>query len=193
MKPTRLAVIGLCLPILACYEEPVRDHLHIHFTPGQAIIVTAVRDIAPPSSAGDNPAVEDRVDEARTDLASGWDRWSQGFVEIEDSVERPPVSLWRSLENMVGHWIEPDLITALVRPGPDEFQPEPDPVSFASLRRRWAPAPDPTELETEIRNRLRPEPVYLIRWQTRTPIEDEDEVYGQALQMLRTAEQDLPD
>ena len=378
MRPHRTLVVALCLPLLACYEEPVRDHLHIHFAPGQAIVVTAIRDIAPPSSAGDNPAVEERTDEARTDLASGWDRWSrsfsdlgaiadrstierhdgqprrgihsalldsfrpierllgneglgalydetggirelqlhptgagqatrqqramfdasltgwskevsayleaatalyayldeaperavpcishvfdihaeesgpltdreddlvrelkptmervaevllidtgqayslnelsrlvfdtfqgrltialdgptvdlEGFVEGETFIERPPVSLWNSLESAVGQWLEPDLVTALVRPGPDEFQPEPDPVSFATLRRRWAPAPNPAAVEIELSKRLKPEPVYLVRWQTRPPIEDEDEVYEAALHMLRTAEQNLPD
>jgi len=378
MRPHRTLVVALCLPLLACYEEPVRDHLHIHFAPGPAIVVTAIRDIAPPSSASDNPAVEERTDEARTDLASGWDRWSrsfsdlgaiadrstierhdgqarrgihsalldsfrpierllgneglsalynetgsvrelqlhptgagqatrqqramfdasltvwskevsaylqaatalyayldeaperavpcishvfdihaeesgpmtdreddlvrelkptmervaevllidtgqayslnelsrlvfdtfqgrltialdgpivdlEGFVEGEAFIERPPVSLWNSLESMVGQWLEPDLVTALVRPGPDEFQPEPDPVSFASLGRRWAPPPDPATVELELRDRLQPSPLYLVRWQTRPPIEDEDEVYEAALQMLRTAEQNLPD
>jgi len=378
VKFIRIAVVGLCLPVLACFEEPVRDHLHIHFMPGKAIVVTAVRDIVPPSSAGNNPAVESRADEARTDLASGWDRWSrsfsdlgaiadrstierrdgqarrgvhsavmdsfrpmerllgneglgaffqetngvrelqlnpagggqatrqqraileasltewskevaaylkastnlyayldeaqdravscishvfdihteqsgplsehegelvnevkqtmervaevllidtgqayslnelsrlvydtfqgrltiapdgpivelEGFVEGADFIERPPVSLWRSFETMVGQWFEPDLVTALVRPGPDQFQPEPDPVSFASLPRRWSPPPDPTTVELELRERLQPEPIYLASWQTRPPLQDEDEVYGQALEMLRTAEQNLPD
>ncbi len=55
MKTLRFAIVGLCLPLLACYEEPVRDHLHIVFSPGPAIIVTAIRDIAPPAAAGDNP------------------------------------------------------------------------------------------------------------------------------------------
>ena len=41
----------------------------------------------------------------------------EGFVEGEDFIERPPVSLWHCLESMVGQWLEPDLITALVRPG----------------------------------------------------------------------------
>lgn len=371
-------VVVLCLPLLACYEEPVRDHLHIAFAPGPAIVVTAVRDIAPPSSANDNPAVEERTNEARADLASGWDRWSrsfaqlgaiaerstiersdsqprrgihsalldsfrpierllgneglgafydetagvrelqlhpagtgqatrqqratldqsltgwskevsdylaaatalyayldesperaapcishvfdihaeesgpltnreddlvrelkpsmervaeillidsgeayslnelsrlvfdtfqgrltmaldgpiielEGFSEDEDFIERPPVSLWRSLESMVGQWLEPDLITALVRPGPDEFQPEPDPAAFASLPRRWAPHPDPAAVEIEVRDRLEPASVYLVRWQTRDALEDEDEAFSSALQMLRTAEQNLPE
>jgi hypothetical protein len=382
VQHSRIVVAALCLPLLACYEEPVRDHLHIHFTTGPAIVVTAARDIAPQSSGSDNPAVEERVDEASSDLASGWDRWSRGFAELgaiadrttierhdgqvrrgihsalldsfrpierllgneglgsfyreadgvrelqlhpagagqatrqqramldasltdwskdvaayleataalyafldrspdravlclgyifdedqeslgplsrnegelvsavvesmeqiagvllietgqayslnelsrlvfdtfqgrltiapdgpaievegfvenEGFIERPPVSLWRALETMVGQWIVPDLITAMVRPGPDEIQPDPDPVVFANVPRRWAPAPEPATVETEIRNRLQPEPVYLVRWQTRPPIEDEDEdedeVYDSALQMLRTAEQHLPD
>ncbi len=64
---------------------------------------------------------------------------------------------------------------------------------FASLQRRWAPAPDPATVETELRNRLKPEPVYLVRWQTRPAPEDEDEVYELALQQLANAERDLPE
>jgi hypothetical protein len=378
MKPLKIAVVALCLPLLACYEEPVRDHLHVVFSPGPAIIVTAIRDIAPPAAAGDNPIVEERTDEARSELASGWDRWGRSFAEIdaiadrstierhdgqprrgihsalvdsfrpverllgneglgafydenggirelqlhpvgagqatrqqraqledalnnwsqevaayfkataalyahldrapdraalcfgyifdedEDSlgplgktegelvaavvesmeevadvllidsgqayslnelsrlvydtfqgrltvtldgavvelegfvdnvtyIERPPVDLWRALETMVGQWLAPDLVTAMVRPGPDASQPDPDPVEFASLPRRWSPAPDPATVEAELRSRLQPEPVYLVRWQTRPAPEDEDEVYSLALQQLATAEQDLPD
>ena len=64
---------------------------------------------------------------------------------------------------------------------------------FASLGRRWAPAPDPATVEIELRDRLEPESVYLVRWQTRPAPEDEDEVYEMALGLLRTAEQNLPD
>lgn len=379
MKSVRAVfALGLCLPLFACYEEPVRDHLHIVFSPGPAIVITAVRDIASSEAAGENSAVEERTDEARMDLATGLDRWSrsfseigaiadrstierhdgqprrgihsalldsfrpverllgnegldaffdesggvrelqlrplgagqasrqqrvafdaslvdwseevsaylaaatalyahldrapdravlcfgyifdedqeslgplgktegelvaavidamervaavlridkgqayslnelsrlvcdtfqgrltvtvdgpvvetEGFVDHETFVERPPVDLWRALETMVGQWLVPDLVTAMARPGPNEIQPDPDPVDFASLARRWAPAPDPATVEAELRSRLQPEPVYLVRWQTRPAPEDEDEIYSLALQQLATAEQDLPD
>ena len=378
MKRIRLTIVGLCLPLLACYEEPVRDHLHIAFAPGPAIVVTAVRDIASPGSGGENPAVADRLDEASSDLAGGWDRWSrsfaslgalaerstierhdgrarrgihsalvdsfrpverllgneglgafydetgrvrelqlhpagagqatrqqralvdealgswseevsayleattalyayfdrapdravlcfgyifdedeeslgplskgegelvaavintmervadvllidsnqayslnelsrlvfdtfqgrltvaldgpilerEGFIEGEGFVERPAVSLWRSFGTMVGQWLEPDLVTAMVTPGPEANQPEPDPVDFAAMPRSWAPPPDPLTVESELRSRLRPESVYLVRWQTRPAPDDEDEVYELALQQLATAEQNLPE
>jgi hypothetical protein len=378
MKRICLTVVALCLPLLACYEEPVRDHLHISFAPGPAIVVTAVRDIASPGSAGENPAVADRLDEARSDLAGGWDRWSrsfaelgalaerstierhdgrarrgihsalvdsfrpverllgneglgayynetdgirdlqlhpagagqatrqqraqldealvawseevssyleaatalyvyldrtperavlcfgyifdedeeslgplntgegelvaavietmervadvllidsnqayslnelsrlvfdtfqgrltvtldgpiikrEGFIEGEGYVERPPVSLWRSLETMVGQWLVPDLVTAMVTPGPEANQPEPDPVAFAAMPRSWAPPPEPLTVESVLRSRLRPESVYLVRWQTRPAPDDENEVYELALQQLATAEQNLPE
>jgi len=355
----------------------VRDHLHIVFSPGPAIVITAVRDIASPSSASDNPAVENRMDDARSDLESGWDRWSrsfaeigaiaerstivrhhgsasrgvhsalvdsfrpverllgneglgaffdddgrirefqlhptggghasrqqretleddiagwaeavadyleaatalyayldqapdraalcfgyifdedqenlgplstnegelvsgvvetmervadallidtgrayslnelsrlvhdtfqgrltvtvdgpileiEGFVEHETFVERPAVDLWRALEALTGRWLRPDIVTSLVTPGPDAIQPDPDPLSFASLQRSWAPAPDALTVELEIRNQLQPEEVYIVRWQTRPAPADEDEVYELALQQLATAEQNLP-
>jgi hypothetical protein len=362
----------------ACYEEPVRDHLHIAFAPGAAIIVTAVQEIAPPSSADDNPAVEARLDGARADLAGGWDRWSQGFaalepiaerttierqdgvarrgihsalvdsfrpverllasqglgvlyddtggvrelqifpagvgqasrqqralldgglaawskqvaayldaavalyayldrepdravpclahvfddhpetsgpladhetelvdtlkptmervadalliesgqayslnelsrlvfdtfqgrltvapdgpvleaegfVEHEDCLERPPVDLWRALESMAGGWLAPELVTAMVTPGPPSAQPDPDPVSFATLPRRWAPAPDAATVESELRARLRPEPLYRVTWQTLPRPESDETELGVALDMLTNAERDVPD
>ena len=80
----------------------------------------------------------------------------------------------------------------MVTPGPEEIQPEPDPEEFASRPRRWAPAPDPSTVESELRSRLQPEEVYVVRWQTRPAPKDEDEIYELALLQLATAEQDLP-
>lgn len=373
-----LACALLCLPLLACYEEPVRDHLHIAFAAGPAIVVTAVRDVADPDVAGDNTAVEERVREAQTDLESGWDRWSRSFTELDafaerstierregrarrgihsalvdsfrplerllgheglgavfeeagglrelqlfptgagqatrqqrdrlegqlrewsqlvaeyfeaatalyayleraperavpclahvfdiraeesgplrhreeelvtavkrtmepvadvllietgdayslnelsrlvfdtfqgrltiavdgpvteivgfvdhtDHVERPPVDLWSSLESMSALWLSPDLVTAMVGPGPDATQPEPDPVAFAGLPRRWEPPPDAWAVESELRSRLRPEEVYRVRWRTRPVAADDDEVVLTAFRMLADAENNLPE
>lgn len=378
MKPIKLAVAGLCLPLLACYEEPIRDHLHIAFTPGPAIVVTAARDIAAPSSGRDNPALEERLEEARSELGGGWDRWTRSFadlgaiaerstlerldgtirrgihsalldsfrpverllgneglsttytsvegirelrldpagfgqatrqqrtvvdetlvswseevaayleavttlyayldrapdraavcfgyifdedeesldplstdegrlvapvietmervadvllidsgqayslnelsrlvfdpfqgrltiapdgpiVEIEgfteggDFLERPPISLWASLETMAGLWLAPDLVTALVTPGPVGLQPSPDPVVFASRPRRWRTAPDPSTVESELRTRLRPEAIYRVRWQSQPAPKNDDETLEIAFRMLATAEGHLPD
>jgi hypothetical protein len=379
MKILRLATVVLCLPILGCYEEPVRDHLHLVFSPGPPIVVTAVRDIAAHGTAGDNSAVEDRLDEARTDIEGGWDRWSRGFAElgavadrttverhggetrrgihsallesfrplerllanegletfyddrgagervlelrpastgqasrqqrehlaaavdewsadvaayleaatalyayldrapdralpclahlfddqpegsgplgegeerlvetvkqrmeavaavllidegqayslnelsrlVHDTfqgrltitvdgpvleiaglvehptfVERPPVDLWRALEGLTGRWLAPDLVTAMVAPGPDSAQPDPDPAIFAAEPRRWAAPPDAAEVAAELRARLRPEELYLVRWQTPPAPDDEDELATLALGLLADAERSLPD
>lgn len=378
MKPLRLAVVVSCLPLFGCYEEPVRDHLHIAFAPGPAIIVTAVQDIGSSSSAQDNAAVEARLDEARSDLDAGWDRWSRGLVDLEPEaerrvierhdgqarrgvhsalitrfrplerflgnqglgafyreasgvrelqlhpvggggatrqqrdmldenlatwaaevaayleaaaalyeyldrapdravpcfahifdidaedagplsdregelvraakrstervaevllipdgqayslnelsrlvfdtfqgrltiavdgpvlenegfaehelfLERPQVDLWSALNEVVGRWVTPDMVTALVRPGPADIQPEPDPRDFAALPRRWSTPPDSGTLEATLRSRLRPEPIYRVVWQTRPAPDNEIEISEAALAALRTAELDLPD
>ena len=375
---TGVAVVVLCLPLVGCYEEPVRDHLHVVFMPGPAIIVTAVQDIGSPPSAQDNAAVEARMDEARSDLDAGWDRWSRGLVDLEPEaerriierhdgqvrrglhsalittfrplerflgnqglgafyreasgirelqlnpvggggatrqqrdmldedlaiwsaevaayleaavalyqyldraperavpcfahifdidaenagplsdhegdlvreatrgteavaeallipdgqayslnelsrlvfdtfqgrltiavdgpvleiegfvehelfLERPQVDLWRALEDTVGRWLAPDMVTALVRPGPAEIQPEPDPRDFAALPRRWSAPPDSATVEDDLRGRLIPESVYRVTWRTRPAPDNEIEVYEAALAALRTAESDLPD
>lgn len=362
-----VAVIACCLPLVGCYEEPVRDHLHIAFLPGGAIIVTAARDIGPPGSAGDNPAVKERLDQARADLAVGWDRWSRGFAELETLADRTTVErhggdvvrgvhsallddfrpverllgleglgafldrsgdvrelqlvpagsgqatrqqrelverwlgdwsadvaaylgatvqLYRHLERApgravpcfahvfdhhtdasgplsekeaelvaavketservaeallipdgqdhsanelsrlvfdtfhgrltvavdgpvlesegfvehatflerppVGLWLAPDLVTAMVTPGPENAQPDPDPADFAALPRRWFAAPDPAGVEAALRACLTPEPVYRVRWRSRA-VPDDDRALEEALAALAAAESNLPD
>jgi hypothetical protein len=377
MTARRWLVLCLCLPMAACYEEPVRDHLHLRFAPGEITIVTAVREIGSPDRAGDNTAVADRMDEARSNLDAGWDRWSRGFpdldaiaerttierleglarrgihsallgdirrlerflgsqglgahfdddgtrrelqlyptgagtatrqqrdrldraiiswsedvaayldaatalyahldraphrapacfahvfdidaeaagpldpaeeplvievkrtmedvaavllidsdrayslnelaglvfdtfegrltiavdgpaiefdgfVEHDGFFERPPVDLWSALKNLADLWISPDLVTELVRPGPADIQPEPNPRVFAARPRRWAPPPDPGVVESELRARLHPEPVYRLRWRT-TPVPDDDlDALEFGLGLLADAERDLP-
>ena len=371
-------VLVSCLPLLACYEEPVRDHLHIAFGPGQIVIVTAVRDIATPESAGDNRAVEDRLDQARSDLEGGWDRWSRSFLELgaiadrstivrdegrpsrgihsalldsfrpverllgneglgaflersdatcelqlyptgsgqatrpqretfergladwsdavadyfaaavelydylaeapdraipcfahifddhpEESgpltddegdlvttlkdriervseallipdgeayslnelsrlvfdtfqgrltvavdgpvieldgfidrttyLERPPVDLWRGLEALTDRWLVPDLVTAMVAPGPERAQPDTDLVAFANVPRRWSPPPDAGAVEAGLRVKLRPEDLYRVRWRPRPAPATDEELDLLAVERLASAERDLPD
>ena len=117
----------------------------------------------------------------------------EGFTDHETFVERPPVDLWRALQTMVDHWLAPDLVTSMVIPGPEDAQPEIDPVAFAGRPRRWSPPPDPSTVESELLTGLRPEEVYRIRWQTRSVPVDEDEELELALELLAGAERNLPD
>ena len=118
---------------------------------------------------------------------------TEGFIEHELFLERPQVDLWRALEVAVGQWLRPDMVTALVRPGPADVQPEPDPRDFAALPRHWSTPPDLGTLEGSLRSRLRPESIYRVVWQTRPAPDNEIEIYEAALAALRTAELDLPD
>ena len=117
----------------------------------------------------------------------------EGFIERTSFYERPPVELWRALENASTTWISPDLVTSMVVPGTDNAQPEVDPISFAALPRRWSPAPDAWTVESEIRAHLQPEEICRLRWRTRPAPDDEDEVFETAMRMLNTAEADLPE
>jgi hypothetical protein len=118
----------------------------------------------------------------------------EGFVEHPLFIERPPVDLWHALESMVGQWLVPDLVTAMVGPGPEELQPDPDPVEFASLSRHWVQeAPEPSAVEAELRNRLRPEEVYRVRWRTPPVPNDEEMALLAAVDLLAIAEQELPE
>ena len=50
-------VVGLlCVVLVGCFEEPVREHIHAHFTPDGRVVITLVQQLASPDAASDNPA-----------------------------------------------------------------------------------------------------------------------------------------
>jgi len=340
VNAVRAAVVAAaCLATCACFEEPVREHLHLTMLGGGVVVVTAVEDVAGPELAGSNQRLIDRLDEARTEIERGWDRWRplfdelepvaersivervdglarralysgvvssfepvqhflggvglaatldtdgplyelqlaptgappatwnerqeverrldewsvtvaaylaeaselyehldrrpdravaclshlfdshgeesgpldereeeliialkerieavseallvggdemfslnelsrrafdpsparltlsvmgetveiEGFLDQDGYLERPAIDLWNALTALEGRWIAPDLVTAMVAPGPGELQPHPDPELFAGLDRRYAPAPDPVDVAAALRSHL---------------------------------------
>ena len=92
MPATRAAVIvAACLAAVACWEEPVRERLHLTVLGDQAVVVTAVQDVAGPEVAEDNPQLAARLDEARADIERGWDRWRPLFDELQPGIERTTI------------------------------------------------------------------------------------------------------
>ncbi len=83
-----LLVAVLCSLLAACFEEPVREHLHVHVTPYGPVVLTAVQQVAGPEIAHGNPLLADRLDETRAANEQGWDRWSSSFVDLEPAAER---------------------------------------------------------------------------------------------------------
>lgn len=82
-----LAVFG-CLLLSGCFEEPVREHVHIHINGPDSFGVTVVQEIASPEIARGNRAVETRMEEARDAMEKGWDRWSRIFSSQQPIAER---------------------------------------------------------------------------------------------------------
>ncbi len=344
-----LTIVAISLMTAGCFEEPVREHVHLSFLGGGAAVVTTVQEVAAPWEAGSNPALAGRLDDARSELESGWDRWrplydqlqpaaerysvemvdglvrratygavvasfdpveqffgaeglsavffvdgtiselqlypvggtratrtqrqlveaeidvwaaavadylghaialytyleqrpdravpclahifdehgpdptplegreerlvldlkpaiervadvllvpddraftpnelvrlafdpfparltvaldghlisSEGFTEHDGFLERPRVDLWTALQTLEGQWVSPDLVTAMVVPGPEDQQPEIDPVSFAALPRRFAAPPNAAEVSAILRQALVPRDVHVLRW-----------------------------
>ncbi len=88
-----------------------------------------------------------------------------GFVRRgELLVERPTRDPWRALVALNGRWLEPDLVTALVAPAPDDRQPEPEPEEFAARPRWAAPPPAATEVEAVLLQELVPADRHLVTW-----------------------------
>ena len=107
MRRLRTALIfALCLPLVGCFEEPVREHLHLYFTAGAEIVVTAVQQVAGPDRGRDNIELEDRMDSARGELERGLDRWSRRFELLRPlaehlSLERVEGEVRRSVHSAV--------------------------------------------------------------------------------------------
>ena len=107
MRQTRIALTALlCLPLLGCFEEPVREHLHLTLSGHGPVIVTVVQEVTPSDGTGDNPVLNDRLEESRDTIDHGLDPWSQRFALLEPlaehvSVERVAGELRRSIHSAV--------------------------------------------------------------------------------------------
>jgi hypothetical protein len=89
---SRLLALLACLPLFACFEEPYREHLHLWLLPGGEVVVTATQEVAKPEETADNPKLELRLEEARSGMERGWDRWSQRFAAVRPEAERRTLS-----------------------------------------------------------------------------------------------------
>jgi hypothetical protein len=80
-----------CVAAVACFEEPVREHLHLTLLGDQAVVVTAIQDVAEPKVAESNPQLAVRLDDARAAIERGWDRWRPLFDELQPGIERTTI------------------------------------------------------------------------------------------------------
>jgi hypothetical protein len=103
MRQARIALITLlCLPLTACFEEPVREHLHLTLHGDGTVVVTVVQEIAPSDRSPENRALADRLEERREALEHDLDPWSRRFANLE------PVAEHQSIERAEGEllrWI----------------------------------------------------------------------------------------
>ena len=102
-----LLILFLCLPLLGCFEEPVREHLHLTLRGGGPVIVTVVQEVTSSDDRlGDNPALDDRLEESRDTINQNLDPWSQRFALLDPlaehiSIERVDGELRRSIHSGV--------------------------------------------------------------------------------------------
>jgi hypothetical protein len=103
MHKARIALVTLfCLPVIACFEEPVTEHLHLTLHGDGTVIATVVQEIAPSDRSPDNRALADRLEESREALEYNLDPWSQRFANLE------PLAEHQSIERVAGEllrWI----------------------------------------------------------------------------------------
>lgn len=105
-RTTSLIAAALCLPLTGCFEEPVREHLHLTVRGAGPVIVTVVQEVSDPDLAQNNQALADRMDEARSTIEGQMDPWSRRFAQLaplaeHQSMERVEGALRRSIHSAV--------------------------------------------------------------------------------------------
>jgi hypothetical protein len=116
-----------------------------------------------------------------------------GFTSEGGFLERPAVDVWNALRSLEGRWLSPDLVTEVAAPLPEDRQPDPDVLLFASLPRRFANAPAPGEVEAALVAALVPEDLLRLRWRLPVTADGEDDLPSQDwLAVLAAAEASLP-
>ena len=82
-KYRSLVVLLLSLPLFACFEEPVREHLHLTLFGAGPAIATVVQAVADPDAAQGNPVLAERLEESRSTIEANLDPWSRRFSLLE--------------------------------------------------------------------------------------------------------------
>jgi hypothetical protein len=119
---------------------------------------------------------------------------SEGLQAEAGSFERPAVDAWNALRSLEGRWIYPDLVTALASPAPEDRQPSPDPVAFASIPRSSTNPPDAATVESALLAALVPLPVLTLRWRPQAATENGPGAgHDDWLDLIAAAERGLPD
>jgi hypothetical protein len=95
-RTTSLLAAALCLPLTGCFEDPVREHLHLTLHGAGPVIVTVVQAVSDPELAQNNEQLADRMEASRDAIESGLDPWSRRFAELSPLAER------QSLERLEG-------------------------------------------------------------------------------------------
>jgi len=107
MRYCRAALIALlCLPLTACFEEPVREHVHLTIRNDDPVIITVVQEVASSDVARGNLELAYRLDESRDTIEQKLDPWSRRFILLEPlaermSIERLEGELRRSIHSAV--------------------------------------------------------------------------------------------
>jgi hypothetical protein len=117
----------------------------------------------------------------------------EGWFEEDGFFERPAVDAWNALRSFEGRWISPDLVTAVAAPLPEDQQPDPDVLLFASLPRRFSSPPSRGDVEAAIVAELVPESMLVLRWHSPRPTDREFvELPSEWLEAIAAAEATVP-
>lgn len=129
-RRTALPLLVLPLLLLACFEDPVVETLHLEIQTDGAVQLTAITRISKEylDSPGDDPRFARRLRQEQRSLAEGWDAWPLRFERAAPAEERVTfsreegelveVERWARLTDPEGlERFFSDLLTVTYRPG----------------------------------------------------------------------------
>jgi hypothetical protein len=98
--------MALCLPFVACFEEPVSERVHLTIRNDGMVVMTIVHEVAPTGRWLTNVALIDRLAEARDTIGRSLDPWSTRLASQEPLAEtvrfeRDHGELVRSMRSVV--------------------------------------------------------------------------------------------
>lgn len=85
----RVVTLGfLVVSLVACFDQPVEEHLGLCFLADGEVVLTVSGEIRPTAGSRPNQALDQRLAEARADFAGGLRSWDACFDAMAPALER---------------------------------------------------------------------------------------------------------
>jgi hypothetical protein len=100
------ATLILCLPLVACFEDPISEHVHLSILNTGETVVTVIQEVLPSDRVFGNRELAARLLDTRDTISRSLDPWSTRIARVEPLAEtirfeRADGELLRSIHSVV--------------------------------------------------------------------------------------------